>query len=67
MEERVGTCSACGGDVIGYRGAWWGISPPPGDQCARCGAVRADDVIEMRPARRAPNVVTTSDITILND
>lgn len=46
-EQRVGTCSICGGDVVGYRGAWMSVTPPPPDQCSRCGARRADDVIEM--------------------
>lgn len=47
---RIGTCSLCGGDVIGHRGAWWAVIPPPADQCSRCGALRADadDVIPMR-------------------
>ncbi len=49
-QARVGTCSLCGGDVIGHRGAWWGTLPPPADSCSTCGAVRADaaDVIPMR-------------------
>ena len=48
MHQRVGTCSLCGGDVYGYRGAWYAFIPPPPDKCSQCGAVRAEDVIEMR-------------------
>lgn len=46
----VGFCSLCGGDVMGHRGGWWAVIPPPADQCSQCGAVRADadDVIPMR-------------------
>lgn len=48
MNERIGTCSLCGGDVYGYVGAWWGTVPPPPPTCSGCGAVaRADDTIEM--------------------
>lgn len=65
MLQRVGTCSLCGGDVMGYRGAWWSVMPPPSDRCAGCGAVRADDVIEMRkPCSCAPRyVLVTQDHT----
>lgn len=53
MEQRVGSCSLCGGDVIGFRGAWFSIVPPPPDKCSGCGAVRSEDVIEMtRIAKR---------------
>lgn len=41
MQQRVGTCSLCGGDVVGYRGAWCSILPPPPDQCTLCGAIAA--------------------------
>jgi hypothetical protein len=47
MNQRVGTCSLCGGDVMGHRGAWWSVLPPPPDRCFGCGAVAAADVIEM--------------------
>lgn len=49
--ERVGQCSLCGGDVVGWRGAWFAIIPPPPDQCSSCGARRAGEVIEMVPSR----------------
>ena len=48
MTQRVGTCSLCGGDVMGYRGVWLSMLPPPPDHCASCGAVSASDVVEMR-------------------
>lgn len=47
MEQRVGTCSLCGGPVFGYRGVWGSIDPPPPDRCWSCGAVSASDVIPM--------------------
>lgn len=51
--QRIGTCSICGGDVMGVRGAFWSIIPPGPDTCSSCGAVAAgqDDVIPMQPAR----------------
>ena len=52
--NRVGTCSLCGGDVVGHRGPWWGVVPPPPDRCVKCGAVSASDVIPMFPAPRYP-------------
>lgn len=48
--QRVGSCSICGGDVVGHRGAWMAVIPPPPDRCTQCGAVAQSDVIEMRPA-----------------
>ena len=48
--QRVGSCSICGGDVFGWRGAWFSINPPPPDKCSGCGAVAAGDVIKMVPA-----------------
>lgn len=59
MEERVGTCSLCGGDVIGVRGGWWATTPPPPDTCRGCGAVARHDVITMtRPLFRQPTMTT---------
>ena len=54
MRQRIGTCSLCGGDVMGYRGAWHSVLPPPPDKCASCGAVAAgqSDVIEMVPTKQ---------------
>lgn len=51
MEQRVGTCSICGGDVMGHRGAWYAVGHPPADHCVSCGARRGDDVIPMTPHR----------------
>lgn len=58
-EQRIGVCSICGGEVVGYRGAWMATIPPPPDRCTSCGAVRAADVIEMvrpgwAPKRKKP-------------
>lgn len=50
MEQRVGTCSICGGSVHGVRGAWMSVNPPPPDRCMACGAVAQSDVIKMTPA-----------------
>ena len=49
--QRIGTCSICGGDVMGHVGPWMGTVPPPPPRCSNCGAVSAahDPVIPMRP------------------
>lgn len=47
MMQKVGICSNCGGDVMGYRGAWMAVIPPPPDECSKCGATRKENVIEM--------------------
>lgn len=54
MEQRIGECSACGGDVYGYVGPYMSIVPPPPPKCRACGAVAADcnPVIPMRRPRR---------------
>lgn len=49
MQQRIGSCSICGGDVMGVRGAWYSVAPPPPDKCASCGAVSRNDVIPMVP------------------
>ena len=46
--QRVGTCSLCGGDVYGHRGAWMGGDSPRPDTCGNCGAVRGEDIIPMK-------------------
>ena len=56
MQQHVGTCSLCGGKVVGYRGAWHSILPPPPDTCTQCGAVRAEDVIEMQKPAYKQNI-----------
>lgn len=48
---RVGTCSLCGGNVVGHRGARMSINPPPPDRCVSCGATSASDLIKMYPKR----------------
>jgi len=55
MTQRVGSCSICGGDVMGIRGAWYSVNPPPPDKCSSCGAVAAGDIIEMRRIPTVPN------------
>jgi hypothetical protein len=61
MNQRVGTCSLCGGDVMGFRGAYWSIIPPGPDECSSCGAVAGGDVIPMtpRPARHHRTYTST--------
>lgn len=54
MNIRVGTCSICGGDVMGFRGAWMSITPPPPAACTKCGAVERRDIIEMYPSPKTP-------------
>lgn len=58
MEQCVGTCSICGGDVMKHAGPWHGTIPPRG-RCTSCGAVEAcGPVIPMRPSpQRIPRVV----------
>lgn len=46
-EQRIGSCSLCGGDVIGWYGAWFSVLPPPPPKCSSCGAGTAEDVIKM--------------------
>lgn len=55
MNCRVGTCSLCGGDVMGHRGPWLGVAPPPPDRCVRCRAVSASDIIPMVRPPHSPN------------
>lgn len=46
---RLGACSICGGDVMGYT-LWIGDGSPPPTKCVRCGARPKGDVIDMVPA-----------------
>lgn len=46
-EQRIGSCSICGCDVVGWKGSWFGVIPPPPPHCVGCGAKTADDVIKM--------------------
>lgn len=48
-KQRVGTCSNCGGTVVGYRGAWMSVNPPPADHCKNCGGLAKSDVIKIHP------------------
>ena len=66
MRQRVGTCSLCGGDVMGVRGAYWSTLPPPPDECASCGAMAASDVIPMHPAPHRPSVTRSITTTETN-
>ena len=51
MNQRIGTCGNCGGDVVGEVGPWLGVVPPPPPRCNRCGATPKgyDDVLQMNP------------------
>lgn len=40
MNQRIGTCSLCGGAVTIYSGAWGGSAPPQAT-CGSCGATPA--------------------------
>lgn len=67
MDQRIGACSLCGGDVVGFRGAWMATVPPPPDRCTSCGARRAEDVIPMtRPnwTRTATAAVSVNGVPI---
>lgn len=39
MDGVIGTCSQCGGAVIGHVGGWWSVVPPPPPRCQSCGGV----------------------------
>lgn len=58
-DQVIGSCSLCGGDVVGHVGAWHGVIPPPPAVCTQCGAREArQPVIQMRPAYRIENPLT---------
>ncbi len=60
MMQRIGTCSICGGDVIGEAGPRHCVLPPPPPRCASCGAIAGSDVIYMIPSapiRRVETIV----------
>jgi len=69
MSQRIGACSLCGGDVIGFVGSWMSINPPPPARCSGCGALPASDVIPMsHPAPRpiaTPTVTSSAGLTSL--
>lgn len=70
-QERIGTCSICGGDVIGTRGAYWSVVPPGPDTCGSCGAIAkgSNDVIEMEPRghRRIGRNITWAGVRVIQD
>lgn len=47
MEQIIGSCSKCGGDVVGFVGPWYSVTPPPQPRCLSCGARLKANVIEM--------------------
>lgn len=51
-EQRIGSCSICGGDVVAWVGGWMGVIPPPATHCTSCNAKTRDDVVQMVPPRR---------------
>lgn len=51
MQQRIGSCSLCGGSVMGHAGPWFSVNPPPPATCAQCGATDGSDVIRMHPRR----------------
>ena len=55
MNQRIGSCSICGGDVFGHRGPWWSVNPPPPDRCMQCNAVAQSDIVKMYPSTNKPN------------
>lgn len=57
MNQCIGVCSICGGQVMSYVGAWMAITPPPPPTCSQCGAIAAGsarEVIPMVPATPQP-------------
>lgn len=61
MNQKIGTCSLCGGCVVGPT-VWHGINQPP-VWCETCGATGADHgpVIKMT---RLPRSITSTGTTI---
>ena len=54
-DQVIGSCSICGGDVVGHTGPWWGTQPPPPARCTSCGATQArGPVIKMVPRNVLP-------------
>ncbi len=51
-EQRIGSCSICGGDVVAWVGPWMGLNPPPRPHCTLCNATARTDVVPMVPAQR---------------
>lgn len=50
MNQCIGSCSICGGEVHGHVGAWFATIPPPPAQCVSCGATQVrGPVIQMVP------------------
>jgi len=60
--EVIGTCSLCGGDVMGYK-VWHGTIPPPA-RCSRCGANRVSQGPVIPMARHEDTSYTTITTTI---
>ncbi len=54
MNQVIGSCSLCGGDVVSHVGPWMGVIPPRA-HCSSCGALEAQGpVIRMVPSPRVP-------------
>lgn len=64
MEQRIGTCSLCGGNVVGFVGAWLAVVPPPPPKCTSCGAVAAGDIIQMARPGQIGTSYGLSDTTV---
>lgn len=59
-EQRIGTCSICFGDVVGFRGGGdIHIQTPPA-RCTSCGATERSDIIEMHPVKGSQTQIVTS-------
>jgi hypothetical protein len=41
MNQVIGRCSNCGGQVVSWEGPWYSVSPPPPPTCQSCGWVAA--------------------------
>lgn len=53
MDQVIGSCSVCGGEVVAHVGAWWSVLPPPPAHCRGCGASESrGPVIQMKPRER---------------
>lgn len=55
--------------MMGFRGTWMAVIPPPPDTCSGCGATNCPDTIQMYPSTSLPTriTITTGTKTVLDN